>query len=85
LGLQEQIDELIAEKKYILKYGKLPHGAITPLDHNKYYNHISDIIDSLQSRIDAGEKDKTGIIDYIDLMQKNMACHLFEENIRYYL
>ena len=61
LGLQEQIDELIAEKKYILKYGKLPHGVITPLDRSKYYNHISDIIDSLQSRIDAGEKDKTGI------------------------
>ena len=61
LGLQEQIDELIAEKKYILKYGKLPHGVITPLDHNKYYNHISDVINRLQSRLEAEEKDKPSI------------------------
>jgi len=65
LSLQEQIDKLIAEKKYILKYGKIPKDVKTSLDRrldrSKYYEHISDMIDSLQSRIDAGEKDKTGI------------------------
>lgn len=61
LGLQEQIDKLISEKKYILKYGKLPRSVITPLNPSKYYDHISDIIDRLQSRIDAGENEKPSI------------------------
>lgn len=61
ISLQEQIDKLISEKKYILKYGKLPRSVITPLNPNKYYDHISDVIDRLQSRIDAGENDKPSI------------------------
>lgn len=61
LSLQEQIDKLISEKKYIFKYGKIPKDVQTSLDRSKYYEHISDIIDRLQSRIDAGENDNPSI------------------------
>jgi hypothetical protein len=60
-SLQDQIDDLEIQKKYILKYGKVPRGINTPLGRSAYYDHISDVIDRLRNRIDSGEKDKVGI------------------------
>jgi len=59
--LQAQVDDFESQKKYILKYNKIPRNIDTPLNPNEYYKHIHDVVERLKERIAGGEKDKAGI------------------------
>ena len=55
-SLEEQIDELKAQKKYILKTNKLPKDINTPLSSSEYYQYIHKVIERLEQRIADGEQ-----------------------------
>lgn len=56
LSLEDQIFQYEQEKKYILKYGKLPSTAEKPnMNHNQYFEYIHDKIENLKGMKDESD------------------------------
>lgn len=55
-SLEEQIGELEAQKKYVLKTGKVPKDVTTPLNGSEYYAYIHKIVERLKERVSSGEQ-----------------------------
>lgn len=63
ISQSERIEELEAQKRYILKTGKLPKGIDNWENSSKYYDFISDEIDRLKSIPEKEEKKGISIND----------------------
>lgn len=72
---QQHIEDIVRQKKYILKHGRIPKGINTHLGVNEYYERISDELDRIRISGDLPDKIQINPGDWVSISRDYAVLH----------
>lgn len=72
---EQHIDDIIRQKRYILKYGKIPRDVNTHLGVSEYYEQISDELDRIKMSGDLPDKIQINPGDWVSISRDYAVLH----------